>query len=121
MNGGVLDVVAMVQRSTRRVYFSSFGYRMCATLSSYRMYLRPTYCAAAGGWWWRTRRGWRWRQRRSWKRDDNIIIANVIFATGRTPFVRKSAKKYIFFTAATRHPRSSKDGGEEGVKIIVGC
>jgi len=56
----------------------------------------------------------------SWKRDENIIIANVIFATRRTPFVRKLAKKYIFFTA-TRHPWSSKDDGEEGVKIIAGC
>lgn len=94
-----------------------------ACVSSCILSYVPTYCVAAGGvtdvvvWGWQRWTGW---QRRLWKRDENIIIANVIFATRRTPFVRKLAKKYIFFTA-TRHPWSSKDDGEEGVKIIAGC
>jgi hypothetical protein len=103
-----------------------FGYRMCVRLVLYiivctyllRRCWRCYRCRGMGDG--RGRRGVWWWQRRSRKRDENIIIANVIFATRRTPFVRKLAKKYIFFTA-TRHPQSSKDDGEEGVKIIAGC
>lgn len=102
---------SMVQSTTRVECILVFGYSyICACLVLYitvDLYLlrrcwRCYRCLGMGDG--RGGRGVWWWQRRSWKRDDNIIIANVIFATRRTPFVRKLANKYIFFTA-TRHPR----------------